>query len=89
MEKEARMTDHPHPGAILQRDFMEPEKLSCLALANQIGVPANCISLIVRGKRVVTAATAVKLGRRFNVDPMFWLLAQARHDLTKELRREQ
>lgn len=48
-----------------------------------IGVPGNRVSDIVRGKRDVSADTAIRLSRYFGGDPRFWLNLQARHDLSK------
>lgn len=72
-----------HPGEILLEEFMLPLGLSARALADALGVPANRLSEIVRGRRDVSADTAIRLGRYFNTDSRFWLNLQVAHDLSK------
>lgn len=62
---------------------MKPLGLSARALGAAIGVPGNRVSDIVRGKRDVSADTAIRLSRYFGGDPCFWLDLQAGHDLSK------
>lgn len=62
---------------------MKPFRLSAGVLAAAIGVPANRLSEIARGRRDVTADTAIRLGRYFGTDPRFWLNLQTAHDLSK------
>jgi hypothetical protein len=52
-------------------------------LGAAIGVPGNRVSDIVRGKRDVSADTAIRLSRYFGGDPRFWLDLQAGHDLVR------
>jgi addiction module HigA family antidote len=46
-----------------------------------MSVPARRINEIVHGKRVITADTALRLGRFFNMESEFWLNLQSRYDL--------
>lgn len=71
-----------HPGEILAKEYLEPLDMSARALAEEISVPANRVSDIVRGRRGVTADTALRLARYFRTDPRFWLNLQAAHDLS-------
>jgi antitoxin HigA-1 len=73
-----------HPGEILLAEFIEPRGTTQHAVASAIGVPSRQINEIVDGKRRITANTALRLGRYFNTDAMFWLNLQARHDLEAE-----
>jgi len=72
-----------HPGEVLAEEYMKPLGLSANALGQAIGVPGNRISDIVRGRRDVSADTAIRLGRFFGVDPRFWLNLQAAYDLSR------
>ncbi len=72
-----------HPGEVLREEFMAPLGLSARALGEAIGVPANRLSEIARGRRDVSADTAIRLGRYFDTDARFWLNLQAAHDLSK------
>jgi addiction module HigA family antidote len=69
-----------HPGKILFED-MRDEGISINGLAQAIRVPANRISLIVNGKRGITADTAARLGRYFGTSAQYWLNIQNRFDL--------
>jgi len=51
------------PGKILLEEFMKPIGLSGSALARQLMVPANRINDIVRGRRGISADTALRLAR--------------------------
>ena len=73
-----------HPGEILAEEFMKPLGLSQNRLANDIGVPPRRINEIVQGKRRVTADTALRLARYFNMSPQFWLGIQMDYDLDVE-----
>ena len=70
-----------HPGEVLLEDFLKPMGLSQYRLAKALGVPPQRIGDIVHGRRAVTADTALRLGRFFNMEAQFWLNLQARHDL--------
>lgn len=70
-----------HPGAILRRDFLDTLGLSANALALALRVPAPRISELVRGRRGVTADTALRLARYFGTTAEFWMGLQAAHDL--------
>lgn len=72
-----------HPGEILQEEYLTPLGLSARALAEMLGVPANRLSEIIRGRRGVSADTAIRLGRYFGTDARFWLNLQTAHDLSK------
>jgi antitoxin HigA-1 len=71
-----------HPGEVLAEEYLAPLGLSATALARAIGVPGNRVSDIIRGRRGVTADTAIRLGLFFEVDPVFWLNLQTSYDLS-------
>jgi len=70
-----------HPGEILFEDFLKPMGLSQNRLALDIRVPARRINEIVLGKRRITADTALRLAKYFNMSPQFWLGLQIDYDL--------
>ena len=70
-----------HPGEILEEEFMRPLGLSANALARRIDVPVTRISEIVRGKRGITADTALRLARLFGTSSELWLGLQSEYDL--------
>jgi addiction module HigA family antidote len=70
-----------HPGEVLLEEFLKPMNLSQNRLALDIGVPPRRINEIVLGKRSITADTALRLGRYFQMSPQFWLGLQMDYDL--------
>jgi antitoxin HigA-1 len=70
-----------HPGEVLLEDYLKPLAMSQNALAKSIGVPADRISEIVRGRRGITGDTAVRLAHYFNTTPEFWIGLQADHEI--------
>lgn len=70
-----------HPGQILQEDFLMPLGISQYRLAQVIDVPPRRINEIVHGKRAITADTALRLARFFDMTPEFWINLQAQYDL--------
>ena len=73
-----------HPGEVLLEEFLKPMELSQNRLAIDIGVPARRINEIVLGKRRISADTALRLGRYFEMSPQFWLGLQMDYDLDVE-----
>ena len=70
-----------HPGEMLHEEFMKPLGLSSNALAMELRVPVTRISEIVRERRGITADTALRLARYFNMSPEFWMRLQMDFDL--------
>jgi addiction module HigA family antidote len=70
-----------HPGEILREDLMTPLGLSINKLARDLRVPVTRMSEIVNGRRSITADTALRLARYFEMTPQFWMNLQAAYDL--------
>jgi addiction module HigA family antidote len=70
-----------HPGDILKTEFMEPLGLSSYRLAKELHVSAPRVNDLVRGKRSITADTAMRLGTYFGTSAQLWLGLQMDHDL--------
>lgn len=70
-----------HPGAILLKEFLEPMGVTQAKLAEDLGIPVQRVNTLIRGKRGVSAETAILLGRYFKMSPEFWMNLQSAHDL--------
>jgi addiction module HigA family antidote len=70
-----------HPGEILKEEFMEPLSLTAYRLAKDLHVPAPRVNDIVRGKRAISADTAIRLGIYFSLPAQFWMNLQPDYDL--------
>jgi len=73
-----------HPGEILMKEFLNPFGISQYRLAKDIGVAPRRINEIVHGLRSISADTALRLGKYFNISPQFWLNLQSHFDLATE-----
>jgi addiction module HigA family antidote len=71
------------PGEILLEEFLKPMAISQNRLARDIDIPVSRIADIVRGKRAITADTALRLGEYFGTSAEFWLNLQAGYELRK------
>ena len=69
-----------HPGEHLA-DMLKEAGLSANALALQIRVPANRITEMIKGKRSLTADTALRLARFFGTSDEFWMNLQSKYDI--------
>jgi len=73
-----------HPGEVLLEEFLKPLNISQNQLGRDLGVSPRRINEIVRGKRSITANTALRLARYFGNSPQFWLGLQMDYDLDLE-----
>lgn len=70
-----------HPGEILRTEFLEPLGISAYRLARELHVSAPRVNDIVRGKRAISADTAIRLGKFFGTSAQMWLNLQNDYDL--------
>jgi addiction module HigA family antidote len=70
-----------HPGEILRTEFMDPLVLTPYRLAKELRISAPRVNDLVRGKRGITADTALRLSRYFGNSAQFWIGLQSGHDL--------
>jgi addiction module HigA family antidote len=81
MTEKTKIMPPVHPGETLREDFLKPLDLTPNRLAIELQVPATRINDIARGKRAISADTALRLARYFGTTPQFWLNLQANYDL--------
>lgn len=77
-----------HPGEMLLEEFLKPAGLTQQDLARGIHVPFQRVNEIVRGRRGVTAATALRLAKFLGTSAEFWLNGQACWDMWHAMRAE-
>lgn len=75
------MMEPPHPGETIQEGYLVPLGMSVDALAKELGIGASRLNEIVRGRRGISADTALRLARYFGTTPELWLNLQAFYDL--------
>ncbi len=72
-----------HPGEILLEEFLKPMGISQYRLAKDTGISPMRVSEIVRGKRAVTADTALRLARYFGTSVKFWMGLQDDYEVER------
>ncbi len=83
-----RVQEPVHPGELLREDFLEPMGITPYRLAEHIGVRHTRVYDILRGKRSISADTALRLSRYFGMSEDYWLRVQSHYDLEVEKDRE-
>ena len=75
-----------HPGEVLMEEFLIPLELSAYRLSKDIGIPQTRISEILKGKRRITADSALRLAQYFGNSAKFWLGLQDDYDIEEGMR---
>ena len=70
-----------HPGRTIIEDVLRPLGMSVNAVAKELHIPTTRLNEIVRGRRGVTADTALRLARYLGTTAQFWLNLQSTYDL--------
>jgi len=74
-----------HPGEILKEEFLIPFNISAYKLAKETKIPPTRVSQILKGRRSITADTALRFSKFFGTTPDFWLGLQIEYDLREEI----
>lgn len=82
----ARQPKNPfHPGEILLEEFLVPAGLSQAEFGRQIGWTKARLNELIRGKRGITAESALDLAEALGTSPKLWMNLQATYDLDRAL----
>ena len=74
------------PGEILLVEFLKPLGMSQVEASQRMGIPLNRLNEVIRGRRGITADTALRLARLLNTSPEFWMSLQVASDLYRASR---
>jgi len=80
-ERTRREIAPTHPGEMIREDFMPDYSLTAATLAEALGVSRQTINELLRERRALSPAMALRLSRLFGNSPEFWLNAQRAVDL--------
>jgi antitoxin HigA-1 len=69
-----------HPGEILN-DELKSREIKKIAFAEQIGMTAGHLSELLHVRRNMSAATAIKLEKLFDIPAEYWMRVQMHYDL--------
>jgi antitoxin HigA-1 len=84
MMKAMRQPTNPfHPGEMLLEEFLEPAGISQVAFAEKLGWTKAKLNELVKGKRGITAETALDLAEALKTSPKLWMNLQATYDLDR------
>jgi addiction module HigA family antidote len=78
-----------HPGEILLEEFLRPLEITAYRLSKDTEIPQTRISQIIKGKRRITADTALRLASYFGTSAKFWLGLQGDYDIEEEKKDKQ
>jgi addiction module HigA family antidote len=70
-----------HPGEMLLEEYLKPMELTQTEAAKRMGIPLNRLNEVIRGKRGVTADTALRLAKLLGTDAQSWMNLQNAWDL--------
>jgi antitoxin HigA-1 len=73
-----------HPGEILLEEFLYPLEITAYRLSKDTSIPQTRISQIIKGKRRITADTALRFASYFGTTAKFWLGLQDDYDIEEE-----
>jgi addiction module HigA family antidote len=76
-----------HPGEVIREDFLIPLGKSAYWLAKGLGITESAVGEILKGKRAITPATALRLERFLGCSAEFWLGLQSAYELDEERAR--
>jgi addiction module HigA family antidote len=77
-----------HPGEVLKEEFLDPLGITAYRLSKDTFIPQTRISEILKGKRRVTADSALRFAKYFGTSAKFWLGLQDDYDLEEEGRNK-
>ena len=75
-----------HPGEILLEEFLEPMGMSQAAFADKIGWTKAKLNELIKGKRGITADSALDLAEALGTSPKIWMNFQSTWDLSQAIK---
>ena len=70
-----------HPGEMLLEEFLRPLGMTQSEAARRMEIPLNRLNEVIRGRRGVTADTALRLAKLLDTDPEIWMNLQNQWDI--------
>jgi addiction module HigA family antidote len=76
-----------HPGEILLEEFLQPAGITQTAFAEKLGWTRARLNELIRGKRGITAESALDLAEILGTSAKLWMNLQATYDLDQAMKR--
>jgi len=74
-----------HPGELLLEEFLKPKAMTQAEFARQLGWTKARLNELIRGKRGITAESALDLADALGTSPKLWMNLQATYDLDRAI----
>lgn len=81
-----KVVKFPHPGEILEHEFLEPMGITQYRLAKATGIAHSSLTMMIQGKRSITVENAIRIGTALGTGPEFWINLQKTYDLRSLMR---
>ena len=76
-----------YPGEILLEEFLQPGGITQTAFSEQLGWTRARTNELIKGKRGITAESALDLAEVLGTSPKLWMNLQATWDLHQAMKR--
>lgn len=76
-----------HPGEILLEEFLKPGDITQTEFAKRLGWTRARLNELIKGKRGVTAESALDLASELGTSAKLWMNLQATYDLAQAKKR--
>jgi antitoxin HigA-1 len=75
-----------HPGEMLLEEFLEPMELTQAEFAKKLKWTKAKLNELIKGKRGITADTALDLAEALGTSAKLWMNLQATYDLDRAMK---
>ncbi len=76
-----------HPGEILLEEFLKPGEITQTEFSKKLGWTRARLNELIKGKRGVTADSALDLAKALGTSAKLWMNLQATYDLDQATKR--
>jgi addiction module HigA family antidote len=76
-----------HPGEILLEEFLVPMGMTQISFANKLGWTRAKLNELIKGKRGITADSALDLSKALKTSAKLWMNFQSTWDLDQAMKQ--
>ncbi|MBK24263.1 MAG: addiction module antidote protein, HigA family [Halobacteriovorax sp.] len=89
MKKQKTPVNPFHPGEMLLEEFIEPNGWTQAYVAEQLGWTKAKLNELIKGKRGITADSALDLSDLLGTSPKLWMNLQSTFDLEQARKKRE
>ena len=86
IHQDDNLLPNPHPGILIREDFLQDMGITPYRLAKDTGLTQTHVAELLKGKRSLTAKTALLFGKFFGTSPQYFLNMQTRYEMIEAQR---